>query len=179
MEIIIETAQFRITRSFGGQMNIDNKELFYRKLHHNDMDLFIKLRLDFLNELQNFTDEKEEELIIDSLKKYFPKHIDNNEFIGIICEYGGRVISTAYLVINERPENGTFVNGKIGTLLNFYTYPEYRKNGLSTNTIKMIVEEARKQNVSIIDLFATESGEKVYKKLGFTETEDKSMRLKL
>jgi GNAT superfamily N-acetyltransferase len=160
-------------------MNTDNKELVYRKLHHNDMDLFIKLRLDFLNELHSFTDEKKKEQIIDSLKKYFSKHIDNNEFIGIICEYGGCVISTAYLVINEWPANGNFVNGRAGTLLNVYTYPEYRKNGISTNIIKMIIEEARKQNVSIIDLLATESGEKVYKKLGFIETEDKSMRLKL
>ena len=68
---------------------------------------------------------------------------------------------------------------KIGTLLNVYTYPEYRKNGIATDVIKMIIEEAKKQNVSIINLLATENGENVYKKLGFLETEDKSMRLKL
>ncbi|MDR2718953.1 MAG: GNAT family N-acetyltransferase [Treponema sp.] len=160
-------------------MQIESEKTIYRKLNPEDLNIFVTLRLDFLNELQKFTDEKKRELIIDSLKKYFSKHIDNNEFIGIICEYGGCVISTAYLIINEWPANGTFVNGKVGTLLNVYTYPEYRKNGISTNIIKMIIEEARKQNVSIIDLLATESGEKVYKKLGFMETEDKSMRLKL
>jgi N-acetylglutamate synthase-like GNAT family acetyltransferase len=85
----------------------------------------------------------------------------------------------AYLIIGEWPPNRTFINGKIGTLLNVYTYPEYRKKGIVTNIIKMIIEEAKKRDVSVINLLATEDGESVYKKLGFFETEDKSMRLKL
>jgi GNAT superfamily N-acetyltransferase len=60
-----------------------------------------------------------------------------------------------------------------------YTYPEYREKGVATTIIKKIIEEAKKENVSIINLLATEDGEKVYRKLGFFETEDKSMRLKL
>jgi N-acetylglutamate synthase-like GNAT family acetyltransferase len=64
-------------------------------------------------------------------------------------------------------------------LLNVYTYTEYRKKGIGTNILKRIIEEAKEQNVSIINLLATEDGEGVYRKLGFIETEDKSMRLKL
>jgi len=83
------------------------------------------------------------------------------------------------LIIEEWPANRNFINGKIGTLLNVYTYPEYRKNGIATNVIKKIIEEAKKQNVAIINLFASKDGESVYKKIGFMETEDKGMRLKL
>jgi GNAT superfamily N-acetyltransferase len=156
---------------------MDNKNLVFRKLCNTDMDLFIKLRLDFINEFHKNIDEKDK--IILSLKNYFERHIENNEFIGIICEYNKKIISTAYLIISEWPPNRNFINGKIGTLLNVYTYPEYRKKGIGTNVLKKIIEEAKKQNVSIINLLATEDGENVYKKLGFIETEDKSMRLKL
>ncbi len=83
------------------------------------------------------------------------------------------------MAINEKPANNNFTNGKIGTLLNVYTYPEYRKNGLSTNIMKIIIEEAKKQNVSEIELIATNDGEKVYKKFGFKEPEMKYMKLKL
>jgi len=160
-------------------MNIDNKNLVYRKLCNNDMELFIKLRLDFINEFHKDVDVIEKDKLRNSLKNYFERHIENNDFIGIVCEYNGMVISVAYLIIGEWPPNRTFINGKIAILLNVYTYPEYRKNGIGTNVIKKIIEEAKKQNVSIINLLATEDGETVYKKAGFIETEDKSMRLKL
>jgi GNAT superfamily N-acetyltransferase len=158
---------------------MDNKNLVYRKLCPDDRDLFIQLRLDFINEFHKDVDETEKEKLKTSLQSYFDRHIKNNEFIGIICEYDQKIISVAYLIIGEWPPNRKFLNGKTGTLLNVYTYPEYRKNGIATDVIKRIIEEAKKQNVSIIDLLATEEGESVYKKLGFFENEDKSMRLKL
>jgi len=160
-------------------MNIDNNKLIYRKLGNNDMDLFIKLRLDFINEFHKNIDETEKDKLKTSLKDYFERHINADDFIGLVCEYNGAVISAAYLIIGEWPANRTFINGKIATLLNVYTYPEYRKNGIAANLINKIIEEAKKQNISIINLLATQDGENVYKKLGFVETEDKSMRLKL
>jgi len=160
-------------------MNIDKENLVYRILCNNDMELFIKLRLDFINEFHKDVDETEKDNIKKSLRNYFERHIENNDFIGIICEYNGKVISAAYLIIGEWPANRAFINGKIATLLNVYTYPEYRRNGIGTNVIKIIIEEAKKQNISIINLLATEDGENIYKKIGFIETEDKSMRLKL
>jgi GNAT superfamily N-acetyltransferase len=160
-------------------MNMDNENLVYRRLCQKDMALFIKLRLDFMSESHKDLEETEKVKITASLKDYFERYIETNDFIGIVCEYNGQAVSTTYLVINERPANRTTVNGKVGTLLNVYTYPEYRRKGIGTEVIKRIIEEAKKQNISAIDLLATEDGKKVYEKLGFTETEDKSMRLKL
>jgi N-acetylglutamate synthase-like GNAT family acetyltransferase len=158
---------------------MDNQKLIYRKLSINDIDLFIKLRIDFLTDFFKTADELENQKIIISLKSYFEKYITNENFIGIICEYNKEIISGAFLKIDEWPPNKNFMNGKVGTLLNVYTYPKYRKNGIGTIIVEKIIAEAKEQDVSIINLLATEDGEKVYKKLGFFETEDKSMRLKL
>jgi GNAT superfamily N-acetyltransferase len=160
-------------------MQIDNEKLIYRKLNHEDLNLFIKLRFDFIYEFHKDVDEIEKNKLETSLKNYFEKHIESDDFIGIICEYNNKIISAAYLIMDEWPPNRTFINGKIGTILNVFTYPEYRKNGFGTSVLKKLIEEAKKQNVSIISLLATEDGENVYRKLGFIETEDKSMRLKL
>jgi len=160
-------------------MHIDNEKLFYRNLDNNDMDLFIKLRSDYINESQKNINETEKEKIKKSLKYYFERHIGDNDFIGIVCEYNETVISVAYLIIEEWPSNKNFLNGKIRILLNVYTYPEYRKNGIATNVIKKIIEEAKKQNVAMINLSTSKDGENVYKKIGFTENEYISMRLKL
>jgi GNAT superfamily N-acetyltransferase len=160
-------------------MLIDSEKAIYRKLNHDDLNLFIKLRMDFIYEFHKDLDEIERNKLETALKNYFEKHIESDDFIGVICEYGDKVISAAYLIIDEWPPNRKFINGKIGTLLNVYTYPEYRKNGFGTSVLIRIIEEAKRQNVSIIDLLATDDGESVYRKLGFMETEDKSMRLKI
>ena len=120
---------------------MDNKDLVYRKLCPDDMDLFVRLRLDFINEFHKDVDETEKDKLKTSLQSYFDRHIKNDEFIGIVCEYDKKTISVAYLIIDEWPPNRKFLNGKIGTLLNVYTYPEYRKNGISTNIIKMILRK--------------------------------------
>ena len=160
-------------------MKIDINKLVYRKMDINDLDLFVKLRLDFLLEVIENIDDKTIEEIKNALNKYFIEQIPKNKFIGIICEYNEKTISTAFMAINEKPANPNFVNGKIGTILNVYTYPEYRKNGISTKIMEIIIEEAKNQNISEIDLLAREIGENIYRKLGFKESGMKYMKLKI
>ena len=158
-------------------MNLNTNELIYKKLDVNDLDLFIKLRIDFLSETNKELTETNKEFIINSLEKYYKEHLLKNEFIGIICEYNSIIVSTAFLAISEKPANYHFINGKIGTLLNVYTYPKYRKNGISTKIMEIIIKEAKEQNVSEIELIATEDGEKIYFKFGFSEPKMKYMKL--
>jgi N-acetylglutamate synthase-like GNAT family acetyltransferase len=128
-----------------------------------------------LNEFKTNNFEKDE--IEKNLRTYFNKCVSTNNFIGIICESDTKIISVAYLHISERLPSPNFINGKIGTLMNVFTFPEYRNHGIATELIKMIIEEARKEDVKMIELSATEYGEEMYKKMGFKESEYKSMRL--
>ena len=87
--------------------------------------------------------------------------------------------SAAYVVIEERPANGSFITGIVGNLINVLTYPEYRHAGLATRVIGVLIEECRQLGVSAIDLDATEMGRGVYERLGFKVMRDVALRLKL
>ena len=154
------------------------ESISFRKLNENDKDLFIKLRLAYLNEEHNL-DEIERDQLIDNLKVYFENHIVKNDFIGVIGEYNGKIVSVAYLAISEKPPNPSFINGKIGTLLNVFTYPEYRKKGIAGEIVKKIINEAIKMDIKVIELKATEEGIKLYEKIGFKECKYKNMNLKI
>ncbi len=158
---------------------IEKENLEFRKLNTNDKNLFIKLRFEYfvMDEFDMTGIEKDE--IEDNLGKYFDENIENNNFLGIICEHKNKIISAAYLAINKMPPNPHFINGKTGTLLNVFTYPEYRNQGIATELIKKIIEEAKKENISQINLSATKSGEKMYKKLGFKESKYTQMNVKI
>lgn len=154
------------------------ESLVVRRLHENDKESFLLLRMAFLEE-EFVIHETEKKQLVENLKVYFDEHIMKGDFIGVVGECNGKVVSAVYLTVSERPANPNFMNGKIGTLLNVYTYPECRKKGFATKVIDEIIEEAKKMNIKFIDLNATESGINVYRKVGFVESNYKSMRIKL
>ena len=162
-------------------MNNNIKEnVVFRKLNENDKDLFVSLRIIFLMDCFNDkiydTNKKQ---IENSLKIYFDEHINKNDFIGIVGEYNGNIVSTAYLFIFDYPANPNLINGKVGRLLNVYTFPEYRKKGIAKILIEKIIKEAKSIGVNRINLNATEAGYNLYKNLGFKEDTDKPMELNL
>lgn len=90
-------------------------------------------------------------------------------------------VATAFLAISEKPANPNFITGKIGTILNVYTKPEFRKQGISTHILSLLIGKAKVSNVSKLELSATEMGKSLYLKLGFEERNSKytDMQLKL
>lgn len=152
-----------------------------RKATLDDIELLIRLRIDYLTEDRGKLSQEEEIAVKAQLEKYFPEHISDNSFIGIVAEIDKTVVSTAYLVISEKPANPAFITGITGTLLNVLTYPEYRRKGIATKVIEKIIDEAKKSEVSSINLSATNDGKPLYEKIGFTVTVSKytSMSIKL
>mgnify|MGYP001123504378 FL=1 len=146
----------------------------------DDIDDLIRLRSDFLTMDQGRLSDQNEKEIRAQLKVYLAKHIPLEDFIAVIAKHPtGKIASAAFLIIQERPANPSFITGLTGTLLNVVTYPEFRRKGIASQVIREIINEARQKGVSSIDLYATDDGKELYKKLGFVEPSYTSMRLKL
>ena len=140
-----------------------------RMANHNDVDKLIKVRFDyFATENWELTNDKRD-MICSQLRQYYAKHLDLDFFAAFVEDDIGNIISTAFLVIFEKPANLSWPTGKTGMILNVLTYPEYRKMGYATNTMNLLIEEAKKQDVSYIELSASDFGKSLYRKLGFQE----------
>ncbi len=142
-----------------------------RMATHNDVDTLIKVRFDyFATEKLEITDDKRE-LISYQLKEYYSKHLNLDFFAAFIEDDSGNIVSTAFLVIFEKPANLSWPTGKTGMILNVHTYTKYRKMGYATKTMNLLIQEAKNQDLSYIELSASELGKSLYKKLGFQEFE--------
>jgi ribosomal protein S18 acetylase RimI-like enzyme len=149
-----------------------------RKATIEDMEILIKLRFDYLLADRGKLTADEVTTIRSQLTTYYAKHI-NHGFIALLAEIDNNVVSTAFLAISEKPANPAFITGKTGTLLNVFTYPEYRRMGFATNLICQIIGEAKQLGMSSIDLSATQDGKLIYEKLGFIESKSKYTPMKL
>ena len=145
----------------------------------DDLPDLVQLRIDFLKMDYGQLSEEDEVTIRNQSKGYFIKHLFMDDFIAIIVKVGEEIAGAAFLLIQERPANPSFITGLTGTLLNVITYPKFRRNGVATLVVRAIIDEARLMNVSSIDLSSTEDGRMLYEKLGFTVPPYTPMRLKL
>lgn len=58
-------------------------------------------------------------------------------------------------------------SGQKAYIMNMYTAPGYRRQGIAYKTLDLLVKEARKQDISQIALEATEDWRPLYEKYGF------------
>ena len=149
-----------------------------RKAEVSDMEALIELRLAYLHEDLGALSAETEEKIIAQLKEYVTKHI-NDIFTAFIAEIDGKIISTAFMAIADRPANPFMLTGRTALVQNVFTYPEYRRKGIATLVLNELIAEAERQNVSYIELSATADGKPVYQKLGFVEKQSKYTEMKL
>lgn len=149
-----------------------------RKATLEDMSSLIELRIECLRDMDGLTEEQEER-VRGKLEPYFTEHLDRDLIVVVAETPKGKLISTAFLVLSERPANPSFITGKVGILLNVYTYPEHRGKGVATQVVSHLIEESRRIGVSMIELNATPDGKPLYDKLGFKIPHYTSMRLRL
>ncbi len=142
-------------------------EVNFKTASSEDLEMLVQVRFDFFASEEKWTvPPKQRSTIEYSLRHYYAEHI-NNDFFAVFVQEGGVVASVAFLSITEKPASSAFPTGKAGTLLNVFTYPQYRKKGYATKAISMLIQKAKEENLSYVELSTTESGRPLYEKLGF------------
>jgi GNAT superfamily N-acetyltransferase len=156
-----------------------DNQMIIRKLAIDDMDLLVQLRIDFLlDEKIEFT-QHELEIIKTKCKDFFISAYKTDSFIAFVAEENGTVLSTAFMTLTERPPRKAFIPYRIGTVYNVLTYEHYRRKGIATKVLDALLDEAKLNGISTIDLWATTDGEKLYNNLGFWSINLTPMRKEL
>ncbi len=141
--------------------------MLYEKADWRDMEQLIKLRMAYIEEDMGKPTPEQNKKIIQSVQKYFVKHINKDLFIYVARET--EIVACAFLLVFEKPANLHFITGRTGTVLNVYTKPTYRRRGLALSLMKRLLEDGRTMRLDYIELKATEDGFPLYRSLGFRE----------
>ena len=150
--------------------------MIFEKATIKDINGLTDLRLAYLQEDLGVITDKE--LIQESLPGYYEKHL-NKDLMVYVARDDEDIVACAFLLIVEKPMSPSFITGKTGTVLNVYTKPEYRNKGYAKKLMTMMLEDATAQDVSIIELKATEDGYSLYKSVGFEDVVVKYHNMKI
>ena len=112
------------------------------------------------------------------LPLYYAEHL-NVDFFAYIAEESGKPVGSAFLVLSEMPPNSNFPNGRIGTVLNVYVSPDYRRQGIASKLMSMLISDSKGMELDYIELKASSDGYLLYKKLGFEDSVSSFRPMKL
>ena len=85
---------------------------------------------------------------------------------------GNRVVGCATMCYIELMPTFSHPSGKRAHLMNVYTDPARRREGIAFQMVSKLIEDAWSRGVTEISLDATESGRPLYQKLGFHDSEE-------
>ena len=105
------------------------------------------------------------------LDTFFKKWLVSKDFLQLIAEENGKLLSTAAIVYYDLPPSFTNKIGVRGYITNVYTAPEHRRKGLSKMLLEKILEDAKSRGIKKIWLGASKLGRPLYEKLGFIQQE--------
>ncbi|MBQ5322604.1 MAG: GNAT family N-acetyltransferase [Oscillospiraceae bacterium] len=109
--------------------------------------------------------------IDEELSAFFKKWLVSDDFLQLVAEENGKLLSTAAIVYYDLPPSFTNKIGVRGYITNVYTAPEHRRKGLSKMLLEKLLEDARSRGIKKLWLGASKLGRPLYEKLGFIQQE--------
>ena len=140
----------------------------YRKLNENDLDVFIKMRINQLRE----EGAKEDINLEPALRDYYLRHLSDGTFISWLALDKNRIIGTSGISIVEKPPYFGCPSGKIGLLSSMFTDKAFRRKGIAKTLLSKVVDEAKKQGCGIVQITASDMGVLLYSDFGFEKNEN-------
>jgi GNAT superfamily N-acetyltransferase len=95
------------------------------------------------------------------------------EYVGWLIENDGQSVAGAGVLLREQgPVPGCLRVGKWAHVVNVYTEPQHRRQGLARRLMETVLEWCRVNGVDHVTLAASATGRPLYESLGFRSTRD-------
>ena len=141
----------------------------YRMATDRDIGLLVRSRLETLRAVNGLEEDyRFSESFVEAGRKYFLEGDQST----VLALDGDRVAGCATMCYLELMPTFSHPTGKRAHLMNVYTDPARRRQGVAARMVSMLIEEAWNRGVTEISLDATESGRPLYRKLGFRDSDE-------
>jgi len=146
--------------------------LRYQTASIDDMNILIKTRIQVLRAANKLADVVDMSVIEHESYDYYKDSLVNGTHIAYLV-YNDSIFvgagGVSFYRVMPTYENPT---GEKAYIMNMYTVPQYRKQGIAIRMLDYLVKEAKARNVTFISLEATAMGKPLYEKYGFVGMEN-------
>ena len=136
----------------------------YRFVEKQDITVLAALRLEYFSET---TERAIPDVILPNTVRYLEEELATGTLVGIVAVEDERIVAVGLLSLFSIMPTIKNPTGKRGHLFDFYTWPEYRRQGIAMEILTQLMAEARNRGVCDLFLNAREMAISIYENAGF------------
>ena len=144
----------------------------YKKATIENIDELVQTRIIVLRAANKLSDEEDMQLVEKKSYEYYKKALVAGEHIAYLVYDNEKFIGAGGVSFYQVMPTYHNPSGRKAYIMNMYTAPEYRRQGIAYKTLNLLIEEAKKQDILQIALEATDMGRPLYEKYGFVPMKD-------
>ncbi len=150
-------------------MNVDVK-----KVGLDDLDALMEWRMRVLREVFPGNWVEEEARIRENNSAYYQAHLSDGTHVACFAHdsEGGRIIGCGGICYQEEMPSPDNLSGTCGYLMNIYTVPQYRGEGVGRHIVEFLVADARERGTGKVYLESSKVAKELYRALGFEDMVD-------
>lgn len=146
--------------------------LVYKKATIEDVDILTETRITVLRAANQLSDDIDMAEVKKQSYEYYKRALSNDSHVAYLVFDGEEFVGAggvSYFEVMPTYHNPT---GKKAYIMNMYTKPEYRRQGIAYKTLDLLVSETNARGIIAISLEATKMGRALYEKYGFISMND-------
>lgn len=146
--------------------------LNYRKATLDDLEILTETRIEVLRAANQLNGDVDMSEVKKHSYEYYQNSLENDTHLAYLIFDDDKFVGAggiSYFQVMPTYHNPT---GKKAYIMNMYTNPNYRRQGIAYKTLDLLVADARKKGIIAISLEATEMGRSLYEKYGFLKMND-------
>lgn len=141
-----------------------------RRATPDDMDELMALRFQLFRESGYLQGEEPPSVLIEATRVYLSENLPTEHFCAWVALVEGRMVGISGLVFFQKPPTEENITGLEAYIMNMYTLPEWRKQGIATALLQGIITYVKQTSARRIWLHTTNDGQPVYEQSGFVFT---------
>lgn len=139
----------------------------FKKAAVLDIELLTSTRIEVLRAANGLGEDVDMSEIEKNSYSYYMSALENGGHTAYLVFDGEQFIGAGGISYYSVMPTCDEPTGNKAYIMNMYTVPEYRRQGIAFKTLDLLIKDARSKGVRTITLEATEMGKPLYEKYGF------------
>ena len=143
-----------------------------KKYNIAQIDDLIHAREKVLREVFDIDSGENIDALLEANREYYLKAFKEDAHVAYVYLEGETAIGCGDMCIQREMPSPDNPSGKCGLLMNIYTCPEYRKQGVGKKIVEALIEEAKIRGIKKLVLESSTAGRVLYSECGFIAFKD-------
>jgi GNAT superfamily N-acetyltransferase len=150
-----------------------------RRASLEDVETLVDLRLALERESGHLTQDTLLAEVRRATRQYFLEALPAEAVLVWVAEAQGTLVATSGLIFFQKPPSERNLTGLEAYILNMYTVPAWRGQGIATRLLQTLIASAKQRQAHRIWMYATQDGRPLYERAGFVPKRRHTLEMEL